>query len=57
MVTVRGAVIPVVSPSGKLAISSELEKEDGWRKGSEDEADAECLPSAGFFSEDHDFEK
>jgi hypothetical protein len=56
-VTVRGAVIPVVSPSGKLAISSELEKEDGWRKGSEDEADAECLPSAGFFSEDHDFEK
>jgi hypothetical protein len=46
-----------ISPSGELVVSSESEKEEGWRKGKEDEADAECLHSTDLFSKDHDVEE
>jgi hypothetical protein len=56
LVTGKIEMTPPVSPSNVLNNSSESE-EDVGRRGSEDEADAECLYCAGFFSEDHDGEE
>jgi hypothetical protein len=51
----RSEVKPLISPSSKLNVSSGAE-EDGWGKGSEDEADAVCLYCASLFSADHNGE-
>jgi hypothetical protein len=51
----RSEVKLIISPSSKLNISSGSE-EDGWWKGSEDEADAECLYCASLFTADHNGE-
>jgi hypothetical protein len=56
MKTGKTEMTPPVSPPSESDISSESE-EDAWGRESEDEADAECLYCAGFFSEDHDGEE
>jgi hypothetical protein len=49
-------VKPLISPSSKLKVSSGSEEEDGWGRGSEDDADAECLYCASSFTADHNGE-
>jgi hypothetical protein len=56
MKTGKTEMTPPVSPPSESDISSESE-EDAWGRESEDEADAQCLYCAGFFSEDHDGEE
>ena len=55
--TGRSEVKSPISPTRKLGVSSRSEEEDGWGKGSEEEADAECLYCACLFTEEHDGEK
>jgi hypothetical protein len=43
-----------ISPCSEFGVFSRSEDDDGLRKESKDEADAECLYCSGLFSEDHD---
>jgi hypothetical protein len=52
----RSEVKPLISPSSELNVSSGSEEEDGGGKGSEDEADAECLYCVSLFTADHNGE-
>jgi hypothetical protein len=52
----RNEVKSLISPSSKLNVSSGLEEENGWGKGSKDEADAEYLYCASLFTADHNGE-